>query len=254
MFLNSRRLARLIIGVISILMIILLTGSCKGEKGTTGDAGKSPETISASDSASEKGESIMLPEPAMKGEISLEEALMGRKSVRKFRNEKLDMKQVSQILWSAQGINRKGTHFKTCPSAGATYPLTAYAVTEEGIFHYIPEGHKLEKIQDGDHREALSQACLGQRCVAEAPLSVVFTAVYENTTGRYGDRGIMYVHMEAGHAAQNIHLQAVALGLGSVPVGAFTDEKVAKIIKCDKKEIPIYIVPVGSPQEVIFGK
>lgn len=245
---KNRGLTRLIITAASILMIILLTGSCKGEKETPGDTGKSSPTITLTESDSGKGEIIMLPEPVKKGEISLEEVLSGRKSVRKFRDKKLDMKQVSQILWAAQGINRKGTHFKTCPSAGATYPLNTYAVTEEGIFRYIPEGHKLEKLQDGDHREPLSQACHGQSCVADAPLSIVFTAVYERTTKRYGDRGIMYVHMEAGHAAQNIHLQAVALGLGSVPVGAFTDEEVAKIMKCNEKEIPLYIIPVGYPQ------
>ncbi len=248
MYNNNRGLIRLIITTASILMIILLTGSCRGEKETPVDTGKSSPTITSTESDAGKREIIMLPEPVKKGEISLEEALWSRKSIRKFQDKKLDIKQLGQILWSAQGINRKGTHFKTCPSAGAAYPLTAYTVTEKGIFQYIPEGHKLEKMQGGDHREALSQACLGQRCVAEAPLSVVFTAVYENTTKRYGERGIMYVHLEAGHAAQNIHLQTVALGLGSVPVGAFSDEKVAKIMKFDKKEIPIYIIPVGYPQ------
>ena len=241
---KKRGLTRFVITAASILMIIFLTGSCKGEKEKTGGAGKA-----LSVTTSKKGEIIMLPEPVIKGDVSLEEALSGRKSVRKFQNKKPDMKQVGQILWSAQGINRKGTHFKTCPSAGATYPLTAYVITDEGIFRYISEGHKLEKITGGDHREVLSQACLGQHCVAEAPLSVVFTAVYENTTKKYGERGIMYVHMEAGHAAQNIHLQAVALGMGSVPVGAFSDEKMAKILKCDKNEIPLYIVPVGYPVE-----
>ncbi|MCD4783570.1 MAG: SagB/ThcOx family dehydrogenase [Candidatus Eremiobacteraeota bacterium] len=193
-----------------------------------------------------EGQALSLPSALKKGKISLEEALWGRKSVRNFSIDKLDPDQIGQILWSAQGINRPGSRFKACPSAGATYPLTAYAVTADGIFEYIPEGHRIRKIADGDHRKSLSQAALGQGWVASAPLSVVITAVYGRTTGRYGDRGVMYVHMEAGHAAQNIHLQAVALGLGSVPVGAFSDDKVAKVMGCDRDEVPLYIIPVGK--------
>lgn len=245
MLFRKRKTVGRIIVAFSFLLLIFLTGSCRGEKEIRENAGNSSVTKASVGSRPMKEDIIMLPEPVTKGNISLEETLMRRKSVRQFQNRKLNPEQVSQLMWSAQGINRKGTQFKTCPSAGATYPLTAYGVTEEGIFRYIPEGHKLIKIMDGDHREALSRACLGQKCVLEAPLSIIFTAVYENTTGRYGDRGIMYVHMEAGHAAQNIHLQAVALGLGSVPVGAFSDEDVSKIIRCKNQEIPIYIIPVG---------
>ena len=105
----------------------------------------------------------------------------------------------------------------------------------------------MRKIVGGDNRKSLSRAALGQGWVASAPLSVVITAVYSKTTGRYGDRGVMYVHMEAGHAAQNIHLQAVALGLGSVPVGAFSEDSVSTVVGCDQDEVPIYIIPVGKP-------
>lgn len=195
----------------------------------------------------QEGQSVSLTSPLKKGKMSLEEALWGRKSVRIFSVDKLDPDQIGQLLWAAQGINRLGSRFKACPSAGATYPLTAYAVTADGIFEYIPEGHIIRKIADGDWRKSLSQAALGQGWVASAPLSIVITAVYGRTTGRYGDRGVMYVHMEAGHAAQNIHLQAVALGLGSVPVGAFSDDKVARVMRCDRDEVPLYIIPVGYP-------
>lgn len=147
-------------------------------------------------------------------------------------------------MWSAQGITGENGH-RAAPSAGATYPLEIRIVNPDGIFHYIPEDHKLMKEQAGDLRPALSKAALGQSSVASAGCNFVISAVYERTTGRYNERGKMYVHMEAGHCAQNIHLQAVALGLGSVPVGAFKEEEVRKFLILPKDEIPLYIIPVG---------
>jgi len=190
-----------------------------------------------------------LPDFSISGETSVEKALKLRRSVRHFTNQPLTREQISQLLWAAQGINRPNQGRRTCPSAGATYPLNTYAVTSEGIFRYHPKDHKLEEVKKGDYREQLSRAALSQQWVAKAPLDIVFTAVYERTTGRYGNRGIRYVHMEAGHAAQNVHLQAVALNLGSVPIGAFEDDKVSEVIECDAQEVPLYIIPVGYPAE-----
>jgi SagB-type dehydrogenase family enzyme len=81
--------------------------------------------------------------------------------------------------------------------------------------------------------------------IADAGCVIVITAVYDRTTWRYGERGVRYVHIEVGHAAQNIHLQAVALGLGSVPIGAFHDDKIVTILDLEENECPIYIIPVG---------
>jgi SagB-type dehydrogenase family enzyme len=188
-----------------------------------------------------------LPEPSTEGNVSIEETLMRRMSARNFTAEKLTYQQISQLLWAAQGVNRTGTRFRTAPSAGATYPLETYAVTPDGVFRYIPGQHSMVLTREGDHRRELAGAALGQGSVSGAPLSIVFTAIYERTTNRYGERGVMYVHMEAGHAAQNVHLQAVALGLGSVPIGAFEPEKVRDVIRTGAHEVPIYIIPVGYP-------
>ena len=115
----------------------------------------------------------------------------------------------------------------------------------EGIYHYKSAEHKLVKVLDGDYRAQLASAALGQSWVNKAAVNIVFTAIYERTTQRYGDRGIKYVHMEMGHAAQNVYLQAVALGLGTVVIGAFRDDQVREILKLPQNERPLYIMPVG---------
>lgn len=191
------------------------------------------------------GDSVPLPAPRSEGPMSLEETLAQRRSVRSFSRQSLTLDMISQLLWAAQGVSDRSGH-RTAPSAGACYPLETYLVSQEGVFRYRPDGHTLEKTRGDDLRRPLAGAALGQEFVAAAAVSIVFTAVYERTTGRYGDRGARYVHMDAGHAAQNIHLQAEALGLASVAVGAFEDSSVARGLGLPSNEHPIYIIAVGA--------
>lgn len=194
-----------------------------------------------------KEKEIILPQPITKGKVSLEEAIFKRRSQMEFQRKDLSLEQIGQLLWAAQGITAKrgGFNFRAAPSAGALYPLELYALTKDGLYHYIPEGHKLENLLDKDLRGDLADAALGQGSVASSALDIVICAVYERVTSKYGQRGVRYVHIEAGHAAQNIHLQAVALGLGSVPIGAFSDEGVQKTLGLPKDHEPLYIIPVG---------
>ncbi|MCK4234084.1 SagB/ThcOx family dehydrogenase [candidate division WOR-3 bacterium] len=194
---------------------------------------------------------ILLPQPAIEGEVSVEEAIKRRRSVRSFKKETLSNKEISQLLWSAQGITDTlhNFSFRAAPSAGALYPLEVYIVIKEGIYHYIPVKHKLVLVKKGDFRKKLAKAALGQSAIYSAPLDFVITAVYDRTTIKYSERGIRYVHIEAGHVAENIQLQAVALDLGSVPIGAFYDNKVKNVIGCSKEEVPLYIIPVGIPSQ-----
>jgi len=193
---------------------------------------------------------VKLPEPRHDSGVSIEETLLKRRSVRDYTGEPLTLQEVSQLLWAAQGTtDPRG--FRTAPSAGATYPLKAYLVVgdvenlAEGVYRYESAEHKLVKVLDGDWRAQLAGAALGQSPVKEGAVSIVFTAIYERTTPRYGDRGIRYVHIEVGHAAQNVYLQAVALGLGTVVIGAFRDDQVGEILKLPQNEQPLYIMPVG---------
>jgi len=194
---------------------------------------------------------IELPEPRLDSATSIEQALLMRRSVRNYTSEALTLHEVSQLLWAAQGVtDPRG--FRTAPSAGATYPLEAYLLVGDvdnltpGAYHYIPANHKLVKVLEGDFRAELAAAAWGQSPIKEGAANIVITGVYERTVKRYGNRGIRYVHMEAGHAAQNIYLQAVALDLGTVVIGAFHDERVKQVLNLPKQEDPLYIIPIGK--------
>jgi SagB-type dehydrogenase family enzyme len=190
-------------------------------------------------------EEIELPEPLSKGDLSFEECVERRRSVRSFKEEEVNLELLSQLCWSAQGITDDETGFRAAPSAGATYPLEIYLVRESGFFHYLPHEHRLVRLNSEDLRGPLAEAAHGQNCVRSAPLDIIVTAVFERTTRAYGERGVRYVHMEAGHVAQNIHLQAVSCGLSSVPVGAFQDAEVKSLLALPEGEEPLYIIPVG---------
>ena len=200
------------------------------------------ETVSPAISS----KTISLPEPR----TAVEQALRARRSVRSYKDDPLDLAEVSQILWSAQGItNPRG--FRTAPSAGALYPLELYVIAGNvknlpaAVYKYTPRDHALLEIVSGDRRSDLSRAALRQGSIRKAPAVILFCAVYERTTGKYGQRGIRYVHMEVGHAAQNACLQAIALGLHTAVIGAFRDAEVKTIANLPTDEQPLYFVPVG---------
>ena len=198
---------------------------------------------------------IKLPEPRYKSKISLERALLKRRSIREYRNEPLSLAEISQLLWSAQGITDAKLGSRTAPSAGAMYPLEIYVVAGNidglaaGVYKHKPNEHELQRIAEGDKRDELYELALGQSWIKDAPAVIIFCAVFERTTGKYGERGIRYVYMEAGHAAQNVYLQAVTLGLGTVTVGAFEDEGVKKLLQLGEKEQSLYLMPVGKSKQ-----
>ncbi|MEM3832007.1 MAG: SagB/ThcOx family dehydrogenase [Thermoprotei archaeon] len=203
---------------------------------------------------------IILPFPTLIGMMSVEEALASRRSIREYTGDPVPLEKLSQILWAAYGISEVRWGLRTAPSAGACYPLEIYVMVSSngvisddeyiaaGIYHYNVQTHALELIRPGDFREDLYKAALEQEWVRKAPISIVITAIYERTTQRYGERGrIRYVHMDLGHVGQNIYLQATALSLGTVAIGAFHDDDVRKIIGLPEYEEPLYIMPLGVP-------
>jgi SagB-type dehydrogenase family enzyme len=198
---------------------------------------------------------VELPAPKIAGTMSVEEAIAQRRSIRNYSSEPLSLEDISQLVWAAQGITEPQTGKRAAPSAGGTYPLEVYVVVgtngvtglAEGVYRYDPFEHRVKNILKGDIRSSLAEAALGQSWVREAPVNIIIAAVYERTTGRYGDRGIRYVHMEVGHAGQNLYLQAVARGLGMVVVGAFDDEEVQQLLQLSADQKPLYIIPIGHP-------
>jgi SagB-type dehydrogenase family enzyme len=194
---------------------------------------------------------VKLPQPNLAGSVPLEQTLLSRRSIRTFSREPLTVDDLIQLLWAAQGV----THpqgYRTAPSAGALYPLELYAVVghlvglPSGLYHYSCREHALELKSGRDLRAELCRAALGQRPVERAPITFLMTAVYSRMTDKYGNRGVRYVDMEAGHAAQNLSLQAVALDLKAVVIGAFHDHEVKQVASLPADEEPLYLIPVGK--------
>jgi SagB-type dehydrogenase family enzyme len=204
--------------------------------------------------AQETGSVVELPPPQLAGRMSVEEALHTRRSQRAYSAAPLTLAELGQLLWAAQGVTHPNG-YRTAASAGALYPLELLVAVgrvsdlEAGIYRYHPDRHALTLIEAGDRRAALSAAALGQESVAEGAVVLAIAAVYERTTVRYGERGRQYVHMEVGIAYQNVHLQAAALGLGTVFIGAFHDDQVHARLRLAAEERPLCLMPIGRLSE-----
>jgi len=203
----------------------------------------------ADEKTQSKGETMKLPKPRFSSPTSVEEALLGRRSVRDYGKDSLTIDQISQLLWAAQGITAKWGG-RTAPSAGALYPLEIYLVAGEvkglkpGLYHYDLGKHVISLKKDKDLRKNLTQASLYQDEILKAPVTLIITAVYERTQKKYGQRGIRYVHMEVGSVGENIYLQAESLNLGTVFIGAFDDDQVKKVMEIEEE--PLGIMPIGK--------
>ena len=206
----------------------------------------------ASSITSELAGVIKLLEPRPDSPTSVEAALRRRRSVREFKKEALTLAEVSQLLWATQGLTDP-EGMRTAPSAGALYPLEVLLVVGKegvlpaGLYRYRPQGHELISFVEGDKRARLAAAALDQDWLTGAPVTIVIAAVYERTARKYGQRAERYVHMEVGHAAQNVHLQAITLDLGTVVVGAFDDAEVKRLLTLADNEEPLCLMPVGRP-------
>jgi SagB-type dehydrogenase family enzyme len=232
--------------IATVLLVVLSATACAGN-------GVHATGATRSSAPARAAEVLALPAPRTESDTSLESALLSRRSVRSYQDEPLTLAETSQLLWAAQGITDPARGYRTAPSAGALYPLEVYVVAGNvedlppGVYRYNPAAHSLTPVKTGDQRDALYEAALRQPAVRDAPAVLVIAAVTERTTGKYDERGIRYVAMEAGHAAQNALLQAVALNLGAVVIGAFDDDGVQQAAGMLAAEQPLYLVPVGKP-------
>jgi SagB-type dehydrogenase family enzyme len=190
---------------------------------------------------------IELPNPRFKGEMSLEESIYSRKSVRSFSDKEIVMEKISQLLWVAQG---KNCYKRTVPSAGAIYPLEIYVfLKKKGIYYYNFRKNELIIEIEEDENESLlkqlAQFSLNQNFIYEAPLNLIICIDFPKIIRGYGERGKRYALIEVGHCAQNVHLEAVSLGLSSVPIGAFQDKLIKDLMLLPENLDPIYIIPIG---------
>jgi SagB-type dehydrogenase family enzyme len=206
----------------------------------------------------EAQEKITLPKPAFSGKLSVEAAMSKKKSVRNFKPGKLTKAQISQLLWAAYGNSEAdattGATRKVIPSAGGLYPLEIFLLTGQdtveglpaGIYRYLPNENSLQLFSQGDSRNLMAHAALGQVFLAQAQAILVISAVFETTRARYRERGDRYVFMEAGNSNQNIYLQAEALGLSVATVGAFNDAQVSAVMKVPNNFTPLLLMPIGK--------
>ncbi len=197
-----------------------------------------------------KNKTIKLPEIVFSNDSSIENIILNRRSIRTYSPKTVKIDDVSKLLWAGQGIT-SSDGLRAAPSAGALYPIELYLVSynieklEKGVYKYIPQTHSLKLVKIENIKEPLSAAALSQECVKNSMGIIVITAVFERTTRKYGERGRNYVYFEAGCVAENIHLMAENLKIGTVVVGAFYEEKVKAIIGMEKDEIPIALLPFG---------
>ncbi len=201
----------------------------------------------------EPDNTVSLPDPETDGNVSVESAIRERRSAREYTGEPLTLAETGQLLWAAQGLTSRDG-LRSAPSAGALYPLEVYVVAGKveslpaGVYRYLPRGHRLRHVADGDLRESLAAAALNQSWVRRAPAVLVIAGVYERSAKKYGRRAPRYTHIEVGHVAQNIYLQAVARDLGTVIVGAFRESEVRQLLELPADHVPLALMPVGHPR------
>jgi SagB-type dehydrogenase family enzyme len=238
----DRKSHRTISVTVAMLAVAVLAAGCAGTPALDENSTPGPP--------SEGG--VTLPEPRTEGDVSVEEALSARRSVRVYAEVPLTLADAGQVLWAAQGVT-DDRGYRTAPSAGGLYPLEVYLVAgsvmdlEPGVYHYRPGEHLLVRVDAGDRRAALQAAAVNQTSVADAPATIVVAAVPERTTAKYGERGMRYVSMEAGHAAENVYLQAEAIDLATVVIGAFDEDGVREVLALPENTTPLYLMPVGRP-------
>ena len=195
------------------------------------------------------GSRITLPLPDTRGAMPLETTIARRRSIRSYTAKDLDIAQVGQLLWAAQGITDPQRNLRAAPSAGARYPLAFYVCRADGVWRYYPKGHYLCRHLKQDVRYELAKATFGLDCVAEAPCVFAVSFISARVYLSYGEeRGwTRCLPMDCGHAAENLLLQAVALRLGAVPLVAFDDAAVKEVLALPEGEGPLYLLAVGYP-------
>lgn len=209
-------------------------------------------------------EEIILPPPRLKSDVSLEEALTKRHSLRLLTAEpRVSIDAIGQLLWAADGFNHshqkrhktsEADLHRTSPSAGALYPLSIFVVFRQSAYLYHPREHVLTRHvlwrhTDGDLLAAVTRAGRDQIEISMGSCCFVIVCDFSVLAPKYGDRAERYGTLEAGHACQNMLLQAAALHLAAVPIGAFHDGALRTILQLSENVRPLYLIPAGLPQK-----
>ncbi len=206
---------------------------------------------------------LKLSHPRFTGSMSIEEAFKLRRTIRRFSSKEIDLSVISQLLWALQGVTyvedspgeRKIFH-KSAPSAGRSYPLEVYVAFSMGLYRYEPRKHVLRLITGIDIRDKLSEAAitpLNKEAIKTTPLTIILTVDNRRALKATPlmENAVRFVHLEAGHATQNLILQAVSLGLAVCTITSYNTAAVYEALKLPLDQRPIYILPIGFPKEAI---
>lgn len=224
----------------------------------------SQELVSKENAVAQENLVIELPAPSFGSNTSIEKALLTRRSERIYKQDAIKLKDLSQILWAAQGVTMKidtvpgwwvGQEWlggvRTAPSAGALFPIELYIAVgdvenlDQGLYKYNALNHTIIKIADGDKREEVRKAALGQSAVGNGPACIIITANFGRTEYKYESRATQYVYIESGAVCQNIYLQCNSLSIGTVMIGAIREEPMKVALGLPDSETPIGVMPIG---------
>ena len=197
---------------------------------------------------------IPLPRTWILAEEHLIPLLQHRRSLRKYSTEPISLEHLAFLLWASQGITgQAGKYlFRTAPSGGALYPVETYISVHSieglaaGLYHFDAEHFALDQLTEQDEAEAVAHGCLDQKFITQAAVVFLWTGVFRRAMSKYGDRGMRYILLDAGHICQNLLLAAESVGCGGCPVGAFYDNEINQLLQIDGEEESIlYAASLG---------
>ena len=206
-----------------------------------------------------KAEVVPLPTSWQLAETRIQPLLQQRRSARKFAATSLPLADLAFMLWAAQGVTGKAGDylFRSAPSAGALYPVETYCAIERvegvspGLYHFHAGRFQLERVREGACGQDIALACLGQQFMSQAAVNFIWTAVLRRNFHKYGDRGLRYVFLDAGHICENLLLAAEAVEAAACPVAAFFDDEVNDIVGIDgEEETALYLASVGGKRQI----
>lgn len=189
--------------------------------------------------------------------MTLRQAIAQRRSLRDYSGQPLSLDELAYLLWAAQGVKRvtsRPATLRTVPSAGARHAFETYLLVNRveelapGLYRYLALEHALIAVDlSAEIKEKITRACRGQSHVRDSAVTVIWMAVAERMLYRYGERGYRYLHLDAGHACQNLYLAAENIGCGACAIAAFDDDLFDATLKLDGDEqFVIYAASLGK--------
>ena len=197
------------------------------------------------------------PESTGENDTNLLDLINGRTSVRSYSDESILQEDLSYFLWCTQGIKsilKQKATFRTVPSAGARHAFETYLLINKaegikpGVYRYIATKHAIIPInlKEGTD-DILLAACLGQGMVKSCAVTFFWSAEIYRMKYRYGERGYRYIHLDAGHICQNLHLAAENRGCGVCAIAAYDDDEVNSALGLDgENDFVAYIATLGK--------